>query len=59
MKGIAISSIITMNMTSEQKHFFECIRKEAFFEKKHKLSNLKLVNTFSFSILSCLNIGSV
>ena len=36
-----MSSIITMNMTSEQKHFFEYIRKEAFFEKKHKLSNLK------------------
>ena len=39
-----MSSILTMNITCEQKHFFECIRKEPFFEKKHKLSNLKSVN---------------
>ena len=34
-----MSSIKTMNMTCEQKHFFECIRKEDFFDKK--LFNLK------------------
>ena len=39
-----MSGIVRMNMMSEQKHFFKCTRKEAFFEKKRKLSNLKLVN---------------
>ena len=39
-----MSSIVTMNMAPEQKNFFECIRREAFFEKKHELSNLKSVN---------------
>ena len=33
-----MSSIVTMNMTCEQKHFFECIRKEHFL-KRNKLSN--------------------
>ena len=39
-----MSSIVTMNITCEQTHFFECIRKESFFEKKHKLSDLKSVD---------------
>ena len=49
---------MTMDITCEQKHFFEGIKKEAFFEKKQ---------TFQFEIgkyhvvlevSSCLNIGS-
>ena len=45
-----MSSTETMNMTCEHKCFFECIRKEAFFEKKHfKLSNLKSKNLLQVS----------